>query len=132
MEKTLSELKEAFDSISPYIQKHTSKVCPVCEKVCCIDRHGNYDEKDLIFISALGLNNNGNKSDRADTDPCRFLQKNGCSLPRYKRPFRCTWYFCERLLESMKADRPREYRVFISAFQHLQAIRQRLLEQDIL
>lgn len=68
--------------------------------------------------------------DRPDTEPCRFLEKNGCFLPRYRRPFRCTWYFCDRLLESMQKDKAREYRAFVSAFQRLQDIRLRLLEMN--
>ena len=38
------------------------------------------------------------------------------------------WYFCESLLESMKNDKPREYRSFIAAFGNLQRLRQKLLE----
>lgn len=128
MEKTAHELKEAFDAVSHYIQKHTSEVCPSCPKVCCISKHGNYEKEDLVFIHALGLGNIDYKTDRADTDPCRFLQKDGCSLPRYRRPFRCTWYFCERLLESMWNDRPKEYSAFILAFENLQQLRRKLLD----
>ncbi|MBI4680360.1 MAG: hypothetical protein HY753_03915 [Nitrospirae bacterium] len=130
MEKTADELKEAFDSVSPYIQKHTSQVCPSCPKVCCIDRHGRYEENDLIFIAAMRLDNLNCESDRPDTDPCRFLSEKGCSLPRYRRPFRCTWYFCEKLLDSMKDDGAREYKSFISALQKLQGLRQKLLEMN--
>lgn len=130
MEKILSDLKNAFDAVSPYIQKHTSQVCPSCPKVCCINRHSYYDEDDLLFVRALGLDDNGCKADRPDTEPCRFLRENGCSLPRYKRPFRCTWYFCESLLDSMKGDKPREYKSFISALQRLQGLRQKLLEMN--
>ncbi|MEK7333188.1 MAG: hypothetical protein AAB017_07410 [Nitrospirota bacterium] len=130
MEKLLPDLKKAFDAVSPYIQRHTSKVCPSCSKVCCINKHGNYDEVDMVFIRALGLDSADNKSDKPDTDPCRFLNKDGCSLPRYKRPFRCTWYFCERLLESMKADSAKEYKSFISVLQNLQGLRKKVSEMN--
>ena len=126
MGKAADELREAFDSISPYIQRHTSEVCPSCPKVCCIDRHGRYEENDLVFIEALGLANLHCDPDRPDTDPCRFLSEKGCSLPRYRRPFRCTWYFCERLLESMHGDKPRDYREFMAAFENLQRLRREL------
>lgn len=129
MEKILSDFKKAFDTVSPYIQRHTSRVCPSCPKVCCINKHGNYDEVDMVFIMALGLGSD-HKHGIPDTAPCRFLKKNGCSLPRYKRPFRCTWYFCERLLESMKDDGAREYKYFIAALQNLQGLRQKLLEMN--
>ncbi len=126
MEKAVSELNSAFDSVSPYIERHTSVVCPSCEDVCCINRHSFYDDRDLIFVHALGLSDNTSCPDIKDTDPCRFLGKTGCMLPRYKRPFRCTWYFCDRLLKSMESDSPKEYRVFISALQDLQSARQKI------
>ena len=75
MEKILSEIKEAFNSISPYIQRHTSEVCPSCPAVCCINKHSYYDESDMAFICALGLEYNGCKMDRRDSEPCRFLQE---------------------------------------------------------
>lgn len=127
MEEILSDLKKAFEAVSPYIQRHTSKVCPSCPKVCCINKHGNYDEVDMVFIRALGLETE-HKPDIPDAAPCRFLNKDGCVLPRYKRPFRCTWYFCERLLESMGADSAKEYKSFISVLQNLQGLRRKLLE----
>ncbi|MBI4690634.1 MAG: hypothetical protein HY754_10270 [Nitrospirae bacterium] len=47
MEKIVHELKEAFAGIGPYIQRHTSRVCPSCTKVCCINRHSYYDFENL-------------------------------------------------------------------------------------
>ncbi|MBI4685995.1 MAG: hypothetical protein HY755_12490 [Nitrospirae bacterium] len=81
-------------------------------------------------MHALSLEDGNGISDRADTDPCRFLLQHGCSLPRYKRPFRCTWFFCERLLASMDKDKPKEYRAFIAAFENLQRLRQKLLKTN--
>lgn len=129
MEKIQADFKKAFDAVSPYIQRHTAKVCPSCSKVCCINKHGNYDEVDMVFIRALGLESE-HKTEIPDAAPCRFLKEDGCSLPRYKRPFRCTWYFCERLLESMRADSAKEYKSFISVLQNLQGLRRKLLEMN--
>ena len=131
MEKILAEIKDAFDSISPYIQRHTEAVCPSCPGVCCVNRHSYYDKSDMVFINALGLKGSNYKADREENKPCRFLQDDGCSLPRYMRPFRCTWYFCESLLDSMQKDKAKEYRAFVSAFQRLQGIRQKLLEMNV-
>jgi hypothetical protein len=126
------EMKREILAISPFIQKHTSLVCPMCEKVCCVNIHGSYDRDDVVFISALGIRTSADSSDREDSDPCRHLEAGGCSLERWKRPFRCTWYFCESLLESMNNDRGKVYRKFITSFQRIMSIRQRLLNcQDI-
>ncbi len=63
------ELKNAFKVISHFIEKHTSIVCPACEKVCCINKHGNYDNNDVVFIKALGIEIPYYTHDRKDTDP---------------------------------------------------------------
>ena len=123
------KIKNEFDTVSQFIQKHTSKVCPFCKKVCCIDKHGYYDREDLVFFSALGVALPPHRPRRKDNDPCRFLNGNGCFLERWKRPFRCTWYFCEPLLESMGEDSGRVYRDFISSFQSMMSIRQRFLQE---
>ena len=124
------ELKDAFIAVSPFIQKHTSVVCPHCEKVCCINKHGDPDENDLVFLSKLGIDLQGYVSDRKDTDPCRFLAEKGCSLERWMRPFRCTWFFCEPLLKSISEDNARAYREFVGSLRRLVLIRQKLIEDN--
>jgi hypothetical protein len=124
--KAARELRCLFDSLTPFIQGHTERVCPVCERVCCIDRHGRYDREDKIFISVLGIQIPAFIHDRKDTDPCRYLTSGGCSIERWQRPFRCTWYFCDALLESMKDDRGKPYRSFVHSLQKLVLIRQQL------
>lgn len=126
-EKRALELKKEFQAISPFIQRHTSLVCPECEKVCCVNKHGSYDRDDVMFIEALGIRTSVHDTDGEDTEPCRHLAAHGCSLERWRRPFRCTWYFCEPLLESMKSDRGKVYREFISSLQRLVSARRRFI-----
>ncbi len=122
------ELKEAFNAVSPFIEKHTSIVCPECEKVCCIDKHGRYDKNDLIFLRYLGVEVNKNPPDREETGPCRYMNEKGCLLERWERPFRCTYFFCDRLLKSLENDNAKLYRAFVGYLQHLIFIRQKLLD----
>lgn len=117
-------LKAAFEAVSPLIERYTSALCPSCENVCCIDRHGTYEEEDLMFMRAFGEEPPGVRPRDADTEPCRFLTLRGCLLPRWKRPFRCTWYFCPALLEFMPVGNPRQYRELVSALQILLSLRQ--------
>jgi hypothetical protein len=126
MEELIYKLKEAFDEVAPFIERHTRRVCPECQKVCCIDRHGRYDDEDLLFINSLEEQRTA-LPDRAETEQCRFLDENGCSLPRRLRPFRCTWYFCPPLLDSMRADRGRDYREFVERLRRLQELRRGVL-----
>jgi hypothetical protein len=123
-------MKGAFDELSPFIENHTQTACPACKKVCCIDRHGTYEEEDILFLEALGEKPETERPREEDTLPCRYLAPGGCRLRRHRRPFRCTWYFCNALLESMPGDVARKYRVFIKTFQDLQELRRRLLSHN--
>jgi hypothetical protein len=127
--ETARALKEALDALNPFIQHHTTLVCPLCEEVCCINKHGDHDDGDMMFISALESEMPVSKPGRNDTDPCRFLHENGCCLERWMRPFRCTWFFCDPLLESMK-DSGKAYREFVDSFNRLILIRQKLIEES--
>jgi hypothetical protein len=52
----------------------------------------------------------------------------GCSLERWKRPFRCTHFFCDPLLKSLENDNAKLYRSFVEYFQYLLSVRQKLIE----
>lgn len=122
------ELKEAFDTVSPFIEKHTAIVCPDCENVCCIDKHGRYDKNDLMFIEALNTDTTNSLPEREETEPCRFLAESGCTRERWMRPFRCTHFFCDPLLKSLESDNAKLYRTFMYFLQHLMAARNKFLE----
>ncbi len=122
------ELKNAFSAVSHFIEKHTSIVCPECEKVCCIDKHGRYDKNDIVFLRALSIEIYNDISGWEETDLCRFLNEEGCSRHRWERPFRCTHFFCDPLLNSLENDNAKLYRKFIGNLQHLVGLRSRLLD----
>lgn len=129
--KLAKQLRLAIDEVNPFIQQITSAVCPMCEKVCCIDRHGHYDDEDLIYIRALGVALPSYKEGVADTDPCQFLSVSGCTLERSVRPFRCNWYFCSALLEYMDGIPSRPHREFIRRFRDIVELRKSLLEEYV-
>lgn len=125
------DLREAFNAVSPYIEKHTSIVCPDCKNLCCADRHGRYDSDDIIFIEALGADAAQEHNDRDEDSPCRFMIDTGCSLVRWMRPYRCTFFFCDDLLKSLENDNAKLYRAFTHYFQHLIRVRQNLIGEYI-
>jgi hypothetical protein len=118
-----------IDGIDAFIQQNTSIVCPHCEKVCCINRHGYYDYEDLIYIHALGLKPPIYKEGVNDTDPCQFLSKCGCTIERSVRPFRCNWYFCNALLEHIEQGPARPYRMFIKQLDEIVDLRKEMLDE---
>ena len=35
MNDLANEIKEAFNTVSPFIEKHTAIICPECNNLCC-------------------------------------------------------------------------------------------------
>jgi hypothetical protein len=121
------ELRDAYEAVSPIIENFTEKVCPSCERVCCIDRHGTHEEADLAFLEAAGEGPPGDPPKSDDNEPCRHLGPEGCTIPRWRRPYRCTWYFCPALLETMQDEDPRAYRDLVAALERLGTLREMLI-----
>lgn len=114
------EIREAYGALSPMIESYTSSVCPDCRQVCCIDRHATHDLADLEFIRLADSDAIPGEPPRSDDKkPCRYLGGRGCVLERWRRPYRCTWYFCEPLLERMRQDDSRRYRKVLEALEQL-------------
>lgn len=127
--KNLSRIiKFRIEAIDPFIQQNTSIVCPHCENVCCINKHGYYDYEDLIYIHALGLKPPIYKQGLSDTDPCQFLSKFGCTIKRPVRPFRCNWYFCNTLLNHMEQGPARPYRILIKQLDEIIDLRKEMID----
>ncbi|MFN3480899.1 MAG: hypothetical protein ACK415_11000 [Thermodesulfovibrionales bacterium] len=120
-------IKVKIEGIDQFIQQNTSEVCPSCKNKCCINRHGYYDNLDILYIMALGMKPPLYQQELSDTEPCRFLSDNGCVKERYLRPFRCNWYFCEALLNHMEEGPARPYREFIRVFNEILDLRSELL-----
>lgn len=114
--------------IDPFIQQNTSAVCPSCENVCCINKHGYYDYEDLIYIHALGLTVPIYKEGVSDTDPCQFLSRCGCTIERSIRPFRCNWYFCNALLVHIENGPAKPCRTFIKKLDEIVNLRKKMLD----
>jgi len=86
---------------SPLIEEYTREICPVCTDVCCRQKHGIYRERDILHLNALGTAIPERDPVRPLDGPCEALGERGCTHPRWLRPFKCTWYFCDPLLEAM-------------------------------
>ncbi len=124
-----SLLKDTINSIDAFIQRHTDEVCPHCQNVCCINRHGYYDYEDLIYVYALGMKPPAYKEGIEDTSSCQFISRNGCTIERALRPFRCNWYFCSELIRHMEEGPPKPYRDFIRQFQRATGAKKTMLDE---
>ena len=122
------DLKDAFNMVSPFIEKHTAIVCPDCEDICCKDKHARHDHDDLVFMKVMGVDISSDNLGLEESDPCRNMTQTGCSLERWMRPFRCTSFFCDPLLKSMEEDNAKLYRAFMMFFEHMVSSRKILLD----
>jgi hypothetical protein len=98
-------LQQLLIDSSAMIEEYTREVCPSCTDVCCRQKHGTYRERDIIYLNAIGALVPATDRTRPAESRCEFLGTNGCIRPRWLRPFKCTWYFCEPLLTELE-DRP--------------------------
>jgi hypothetical protein len=130
----LQEVKElarnyqlTIEKISPFIENATQRVCPSCKDVCCINKHGYYNFEDLVYFHAIGLKSPLYQSGGEDSEQCRFLTSNGCSIKRSLRPSGCNWYFCDPLLEYI--EKLPEYQQFDDSMRDLAEIWMMMIEE---
>jgi hypothetical protein len=95
------KLKLLLIESSPMIEEYTTHVCPCCTDVCCRQKHGLYRERDIRYLHALCVEQPKRDTTRPLDGPCECMSPRGCRLPRWMRPFKCTWYFCEPLLTAL-------------------------------
>jgi hypothetical protein len=99
------KLRQLLIESSPLIENYTRELCPDCTDVCCRQKHGIYRERDRNYLNALGTAIPARDPARPLDGPCEALGERGCTHPRWLRPFKCTWYFCEPIVLAMQ-DQP--------------------------
>lgn len=67
--------------------------CPGCRNNCCERATIFYDFKDLLYLY-FGPDDLPHRQIYREAGRCIHLGDRGCVLPRDRRPFVCTWYFC--------------------------------------
>jgi hypothetical protein len=104
------KLRRLLIESSLLIEKYTREVCPDCVDVCCRQKHGAYQERDILYLHAVGVEVPRRDEARPPEGPCQFMGPRGCDKPRWLRPFKCTWYFCEPLLAALNEGPQKEAR----------------------
>ena len=116
---TAESLKQLLIMISPLIEEYTATVCPQCTDVCCRQKHGVYREIDVQYFHAMGILVPLHDEHRPAEWPCERLGPRGCLQPRWLRPFKCTWYFCDPLLAALNAGSQKKVRKLIALLQEM-------------
>ncbi len=88
-----------YEEVSEPINEICSLTCAGCDDICCGKATIWYDFRDLLYhylIFNQIPKKQISKFYHNSQTICRNLDDGGCILPRTKRPFVCTWYFCPR------------------------------------
>jgi len=99
--ETAEKLQQLLIESSPLMEEYTRELCPGCTDVCCRQKHGIYRERDILYLNALGTAIPARDPERLLDGPCEALGEHGCAHPRWLRPFKCTWYYCDPILKAL-------------------------------
>jgi hypothetical protein len=116
-------IRQVLIDLSPMIEEYTARVCPDCRDICCKQRHGIMNDQDLRFLSALNVKLPSYEQDRPPDGPCQFMAPEGCTSPRWLRPWRCTSFFCDALLDVMNSGPQKKARQISALIQEIVDIR---------
>jgi hypothetical protein len=123
------KLKQILIETSPLIENYAKEICPKCKDVCCKQKHGVFRESDILYLSALANDVPLYDEGRPPEGPCQFMGPTGCARPRWLRPFKCTWYFCDLMLEAMNEGPQKNNRRFIAKLDEMVRLYGELLEK---
>lgn len=112
-------LKELLILSSPMLEEYTQRVCPFCVNVCCKQKHSAYQAPDMVYLNTLGVAVPSRDGARSLEGPCQFLGAAGCMQPRWLRPFKCTWFFCEPLLKALNDGQQKKARALSAMLQEM-------------
>jgi len=117
------KLKKILIDLSPLIEEYSAGICPDCRDLCCKQKRSLPDPNDIRYRTALGTPFSERDPSRDPDGPCQFMGQAGCETPRWLRPWRCTWYFCDPLIEAMNAGPQKKARRLSSLIQEIVDIR---------
>ena len=124
--ETARKLKALLIKLSPLIEDYTATTCPGCTDVCCKQKRSILDHEDLLYITALREPLPDLDPSRDPEGPCQFMGPSGCMTPRWLRPWRCTWYFCDPLLAAMNSGPQKKARALSALVQEIVDLRGRV------
>jgi hypothetical protein len=112
-------LKQLLIESETLIEEYTSTVCPNCTSVCCRQKHGTFRKNDIAYLAALGESVPLRDASRDPEGPCEVMGERGCRDPRWIRPFKCTWYFCEPLIRALDQGPQKKARMLAMRMQQM-------------
>ena len=122
-------MRKCYRVLDTFSHDFTEEICGRCSNPCCVNRHGFPDFEDLVTFQAMGLVVPAYNFHVIDTALCQFLSRHGCTLPRCSRSYRCTWYFCDYVLDEFQHLHRHSFALFESELDSLAEKRMDLLKR---
>ena len=94
MQALVQQIVQSYAEIEMVLDRICITSCPTCPDVCCSRATVWYDLKDLLVIYLKTDAFPKEQIYRLPDNSCCNLTPSGCRLPRFERPFICTWYIC--------------------------------------
>lgn len=118
-----SGIREGILQMDAVMSAYCESTCPVCKDPCCEGRKVFYNRTDLLYLIALGEEIPEGQTRQKPLEPCRYLDPNGCRLPRIYRPYICVWFLCDPQIELFSLESPSFQRRFIAVLEEVRICR---------
>lgn len=123
--KIAGKISQCYQKLEDPMERLCGASCSSCQEVCCLRATLWYDLSDLLFIQLISAALPARQIYRLPTGACCNLGEAGCRLPRWRRPFICSWYLCGAQQAALRAvperQRPTEH------IEQLRELRKQLL-----
>ena len=102
------EIRLRLAALYPMSNRLGQRFCTVCNNPCCRVATVWYDYTDLVYIHLNQLTLPPRQILKRSGTGCIYLDIDGCTLPRWVRPWICTWYLCPNQKDYLRTCLPAE------------------------
>jgi len=87
-------IKNCLNALFPLMDDLCMITCSHCPDPCCLNARVWFDFRDMLFLHLSEQQIPRRQLIRSRKEICCYLGYRGCTLPRIRRPWACTWYLC--------------------------------------
>jgi hypothetical protein len=131
LRRQAARLVQGLETLFPVLDCLCVRTCPACHDPCCLRARPWFDFRDLLLMHLAGLSTPLLQTLGDGTSRCRYAGPLGCTLPRYSRPWICTWYICPAQKELLASEPERRRVPFQKKLESVKEGRKRLEDRFI-
>ena len=126
--ETAMRIRERLEGLFPALDALCRETCPWCPAPCCLEAAVYADFRDLLFWVLMDISPPPVQLRHGREETCRFSSPRGCTLPRNRRPWICTWYLCATQKAVMRRWGPCERTRFDASIEAVRVERREMEE----